>query len=452
MNATSRILGGRRQLLPACIAAICATAVATAAEAPHAPNTTVVVENCNDSGAGSLRDAVANAGGGATIDLTQLTCGQISLTTGAISISQVNLVLMGPGRDKLTLDGGLIRSNGVLYQTAAGVLSIQDLTIAHGINYHTFDDALGGCIHTAGSVELFRSTVTGCNAYNYSATSALGGGIWAAGQVYLDHSTVSGNYATAIGAGYASGGGVYAVNGFTSNYSTVSRNLVVNNIDTDTDTPAFAGGVFARGAVLVASSTISGNEGHVIGGLALLDRYNRQAVIINSTISGNTSYEIGGVYSLVPLAVYNSTIAFNTEVKASDGTNPYAFAAGLQIAYGGDVVQSSIIARNTASDVREFDLSGTVAGVMGNNNDIMQFNIGVPGDTIRNDPQLGPLQDNGGFTDTQRPFSPSVLGFGNNVRNLAFDQRGIGFPRVVVVPDIGAYETNPDVIFINGFN
>ena len=418
MNAMERIPTTRRRLLCACIATMCATAAVAAKEPPRAPANIDVVTSCSDSGAGSLRDVVAHAGGGDTIDLSALTCGQISLTTGAISIAQTDLALTGPGRDKLTLDGGLIRSNGVLYHTGVGVLHIQDLTIAHGINYHTFDDARGGCIHSAGSVELLRSTVTGCNAYNYSAYSALGGGIWAAGQVYLDHSIVSGNYATAIGVGYASGGGVYADDGFTSNYSTVSRNLVVNNIDTATNTPAFAGGVFARGPVLVASSTISGNEGHVIGGLALLDRFGRSATIINSTISGNTSYEIGGVYALVPLVIYNSTIAFNTEVKASSGTDPYAFAAGLEIAYGGDILGSSIIARNTASDLGEFDLSGSVAGIGGHNNDIMQFNIGVPGDTIRDDPDLGPLQDNGGPTHTQRPFAPAVLGFGNNVLNL----------------------------------
>jgi len=452
MEANDRIPSSTR-LLTTCIAAICAATAATARQLPEAPANTDVVTNCGDSGPGSLRDVIASAGSGDTIDLTGLPCGQITLLTGAISIPQIDLSLNGPGRDKMLIYGGQVRGNGLLNQTGIGVLHIQDLTIAHGVNYHTIDDARGGCIYSAGSVELFRSTVTGCTAYNYGALSALGGGIFAAGQVYLDHSTVSGNYATAIGVGYASGGGVYALNGFTSNYSTISRNLVVNNIDTPTDTPAFAGGVFARGAVLIASSTISGNEGHIIGGVALVDRNGHGATIINSTISGNTSYEIGGVYAVVPLAIANSTIAFNTEVRASDGTNPYAFAAGLQIAYGGDTLQSTIIGNNTASDLGEFDLSGSVAGIGGHNNLVMQFNIGVPGDTARNDPQLGPLEDNGGPTHTQRPFSPAVLGFGSNSLNLGWDQRGVGFPRSIGgLVDIGAYQTNPDVIFINGFD
>ena len=46
----------------------------------------IVVDNCNDAGAGSLRDAVDNAADGDTIDLTQLACSTISLSTGAILI------------------------------------------------------------------------------------------------------------------------------------------------------------------------------------------------------------------------------------------------------------------------------------------------------------------------------------------------------------------------------
>ena len=45
---------------------------ATGAPIPHG---NVVVQNCNDAGAGSLRDAVAAAADGSVIDLTGLACG-----------------------------------------------------------------------------------------------------------------------------------------------------------------------------------------------------------------------------------------------------------------------------------------------------------------------------------------------------------------------------------------
>jgi hypothetical protein len=47
----------------------------------------IVVQNCDDSGPGSLRDAMAQATNHVTIDLTQLTCSTITLTTGALTDS-----------------------------------------------------------------------------------------------------------------------------------------------------------------------------------------------------------------------------------------------------------------------------------------------------------------------------------------------------------------------------
>src|SRR5689334_23816680 len=50
--------------------------------APHRPAGTIPVTNCDDSGAGSLRDAVTNAVSGDVIDLSALTCSAITLNTG----------------------------------------------------------------------------------------------------------------------------------------------------------------------------------------------------------------------------------------------------------------------------------------------------------------------------------------------------------------------------------
>lgn len=79
----------------------------------------------------------------------------------------------------------------------------------------------------------------------------------------------------------------------------------------------------------------------------------------------------------------------------------------------------------------------------------------IPTDTIHDDPLLGPLQDNGGTTHTHRPGGASwAINSGNDVLSLQFDQRGSNFPRVAAggSPDIGAYETDFDAIFVNGFN
>ncbi len=84
----------RRPLRPLAAAHALAFAIHAASPAhASAPPHTLVVGNCEDSGAGSLRDAVDHAADGDTIDLTQLACSSISLTTGAILVGVEGLTL-----------------------------------------------------------------------------------------------------------------------------------------------------------------------------------------------------------------------------------------------------------------------------------------------------------------------------------------------------------------------
>lgn len=48
---------------------------------PLASAATIPVTNCNDSGNGSLRAAIAEAQNGDTVDMSVLTCSTITLTT-----------------------------------------------------------------------------------------------------------------------------------------------------------------------------------------------------------------------------------------------------------------------------------------------------------------------------------------------------------------------------------
>lgn len=80
----------RRKPLAICIAALFALSAA-----PAIANI-VTVSNCADSGAGSLRSAIASAVSGDTVSMTSLACSSISLTTGAIHILQSDLTVSGP--------------------------------------------------------------------------------------------------------------------------------------------------------------------------------------------------------------------------------------------------------------------------------------------------------------------------------------------------------------------
>src|SRR5690348_11524039 len=77
-------------------------------EARIAP-ATFVVTSLNDSGAGSLRDAITQANdhaGADTIIFAEDIRGKITLTSGQIQITDT-LTIRGPGAGALTLDGNL---------------------------------------------------------------------------------------------------------------------------------------------------------------------------------------------------------------------------------------------------------------------------------------------------------------------------------------------------------
>jgi len=155
---------------------------------PALPTNTIPVTNCNDSGSGSLRDAVNNANTGDTIDLTNTGCSVISLSTGAIAVTQADLTLQGPGALSLAVDAN--HASPVLLHTGGGTLYVNDLMIKNGAKYFTdaqVDAARGGCIFSSGEVSVSNSEVKYCKAYNSSTHyGSYGGAIYAQNGVILD--------------------------------------------------------------------------------------------------------------------------------------------------------------------------------------------------------------------------------------------------------------------------
>ena len=92
-----------RILFATCLSALCLIALNTQAA-------TITVTNTNDSGAGSLRQAIADALNGDTIDFG--VTGTITLTTGELLVNK-GITIHGPGPDHLTVDGN--HASGVFY-------------------------------------------------------------------------------------------------------------------------------------------------------------------------------------------------------------------------------------------------------------------------------------------------------------------------------------------------
>src|SRR3954469_16596904 len=79
---------------------------------------TLTVTNTDDSGAGSVRDAIANASNGDTIlfSLTGCPC-TLTLTSGGFVVDK-NLTLSGPGAEQLTISAN--SSFPFVFQIQAG--------------------------------------------------------------------------------------------------------------------------------------------------------------------------------------------------------------------------------------------------------------------------------------------------------------------------------------------
>jgi hypothetical protein len=402
------------------------------AVAPSATSGSVrIVKNCNDSGPDSLRELLQQAQNTDTIDLSQLACSQISLSTGAIFTSLApDLTVRGPVTHPLVIDAGSI--DRAIVHNGFGRMTIQDLTIKNGLL--TASSKGGGCIYGFGSISLVHSVLTSCRTNTTGSTVAMGGAIRAAGDVTLVSSSVTNNNVNAAGS-HSAGAGIWA------NTVSLTNSVVSGNRATSNTSYSVGGGIYASNKITAHDSTVSGNYAGEGGGVFSKGA----AVLFNSTVSGNYAVASAGIEALVEARIYNSTIARNN--GADDN-----FPAGLNVGSNLLTLQSSIIANNVIGTV-EFDLGSAVAATVGGNNNLVMAHAAqtiVPIDTISADPKLGPLQNNGGPTETHAlaPSSPAV-DTGNNLQALDFDQRGA--PRLQMrQADIGAFELS-DVIFRNRF-
>jgi hypothetical protein len=210
-----------------------------------------------------------------------------------------------------------------------------------------------------------------------------------------------------------------------------------------------AGGILNNtgGNLTVDRSTINGNTAGTIGG----GIYNSAAVTItNSTITGNSAntngsnWEGGGLYSDGTATILNSTIANNSAFRG----------AGIDVPGGSTAaVKNTIVAQNTATGAGQpgnCRVFGTLTSQGNNLENTDTCNFAQAGDLPGTPSVLGPLQDNGGPTDTLAPLGgSSALDRGNAAGCPATDQRGVSRPQQGGC-DIGAYEVAPPSVTSGG--
>lgn len=422
---------------------------------------TIAVSDCSE---GALRNAVAGAANGATVDLTALSNCTITLAAGEIAIGVDDLTVQGPPDTSLTLSGN--RASRVFHHTGRGLLTLDHLAITDGSyttpldhGKYTVYHGTGGAVHSGGGVTLSSSSLTnssvchsvGNNQYN----EGYGGGVFAEGDVSVIRSTVSGNVAcgtvvpSVLGIpSYhgGAGGGIFAAGNVYVSYSTISGNH------------AYAkggGGVYGEANITIVHSAITDNYAtQKGGGLAIRQGEEPDGdplvslTVRASTISGNTAMDGGGLASMYgsPVDVSDSTIAFNTASREEFDGWPGG-GGGVCVNSYSLRLANSIVANNTAHngghDISLFNIAGPTPPIAGDHNIVMSSSPAPPPDTIATDPGLLPLADHGGPTRTHALAPGSMaIDAGRPFPGLFFDQRGPGFPRAVGgAADIGAFES-----------
>ena len=352
------------------------------------PLANFVVTNTDNAGAGSLRQAVADAiaAGGGNITFSSLfnTPQTINLSTGGFSITTaITIDITGSGADLIDIHNTQIQHpTSTLFQLNNGAtLSLKGVTLSGGNT-----DSSGGAILAVGTSTL---TIDECSISNNLAAGS-GGGIATGPNVTttITNSTIYNNKASA-GVG---GGGIDNEGTLSIVNSTISKNFEFGTTGNN------AGGIFTTGPTTITNSTIT----------------------TNFTAGPNTG-SAGGILDASSVTLKNSIVAANITEGIPDVTG-----LGTQIHSGG----FNLI--GNPGSMTSFDQPGDQTGA---------------GNTFL-DPKLAAISTNGGHTLTHRPLAGSpVINKGNSFGSTR-DQRGalrpVGTGAIIGSDgsDIGAVEVS----------
>jgi hypothetical protein len=322
----------------------------------------LVVTNGNDSGAGSLRQVIADACAGSTITF-QAGVTTVTLTSGELSINQ-NLTIQGPGANQLTVTRGSVASDFRIFNVASNLtVTISGLTISNGRGMN------GGGLQVVNNSNV---TIDGCFITGNTALPVSGGG---------------------------AGGGVAI---FSSNVTFRGCTLSGNRAERRGGAIYFQPSTFSGGRTLsLTNCTLSGNQ-------------------VSPTGVGGNAIQVESLGGTNGLDMTNCTIANNFGVDGSISTSSDSFRittqlrntllvgnSGPSIVTAGVFVFVTSLGNNLASDNGGGFLTG-------------------PGDLINTNALLAPLANYGGATQTLAllPGSPAINA-GTATGAPTADQRGI---------------------------
>ena len=399
------------------------------------------VTNTNDMGPGSLRQAIADVDPGGTIDFD--IPGPPPHTIALASMLTINkpLTIEGPGADLLEV------TIPDLSAAPPPLLTINDMNSAtkiivniSGISFSRvgpFFFLPPGGIGNSEDLTISDCVLSGFNAAIFNAGG--GTGIQTGAILEINNCKVT----TSIFGIFNNGGGTDTSEGGTAvvNKSTFSMNSI--GIDNNGGDNFNSKG----GQVTVNDSNISQNDIGISGGSGGFGMAGGSvSTVNNTTISGNTnagvqltggSTQFGGNTGGAQMTINNSTIANNQAegIELLENLNDPGLPAVLDI-------KNSIVGDNGTDCVNDGTFNA-FGDNLDTDNTCPTFSTVASGAL-----NLGPLQNNGGSTDTHALISPS------SAIDAALDCTFIGggpvtvdqrfFPRPFGANcDIGAFEAQP---------
>ena len=460
------------------------------------PLSTVVTTTADSAApkSGSLRTAVLSANVAAGTNVIQLGAGTYQLTLPPAAADGSSGNLLAGNNDKLIIEGAgagktIIQANfpagqtdRLFYVQDGSSLTLEGLTLEDGdaansqvdageggailadtgstldiencvITDNTAGDILqpgttlrvpapGGAIMSSGAVTINNSTIS-----DNSSASAGGGLVVIGGSLLLQNSTVSGNTVNGAYVGgpaddvTGNGGGLTLVNSSaTINNSTFSSNEIINAPAAAEGGAIFINNFSGNNNVLIESSTLSGNQaagaiGSALGGAIFDHNAGGLLYLVADTIASNTAGTGAAIFTGVA-----NVVSPTPEVVIFQNTIVTGDLIATIGSLGGNLIQTP----GTNAAKHNFTISGgsLVGGSSG-------FD---PTDILNTDPNLVPLANNGGPTQTMALGTSSpALGKGGttNVPGVisqlpTTDQRGYARSAGGKV-DIGALEEQYDL-------
>lgn len=378
----------------------------------------------------SLREAVLAANAAPGSDTVTVPAGTYRLTiagrdedagaTGDLDLAGPGTTITGAGEAATVVEAGPSRAAGidrVLHVAAANTL-VQDLTLRHGrLQSNTQENGGAVRVDRFGGLEMRRAAVRDSDA----GTGSLhgGGGISAVGTLRLSDVTVDGNLAGGLG-----GGGILLASD-DEQTALLQRVTVSRNVAADANVRG--GGILSQGrhVLTMTNATVSANE-----------------LTPQSTGSGGGR---GAGIAIVGLRA--ATLRFVT-IAGNQGAAPGAGTGGLWASSADTTtVGASILAGNTHNGSESnCTQTATLTSAGGNVADdaTCAWLLTQPADLGDGEPGLGPLQANGGPTETHGLLagSAAIDRAGATCAFAPTDQRGLSRPQGDGC-DAGAYEVGP---------